>query len=133
MASPNPSQPASEGSARTDAITSSDNSSRSASSASTVKLRSWAFARHELAQHAIARDRLEAGMQRRQLDRDARPLGQRAIAALAPDRGDGARIGVEISRGDAPGARALAKHVERIARRAIVRRARQRLVDVASE
>ena len=90
-------------------------------------------ARHELAQHAIARDRLEAGMQRRQLDRDAGPLGQRTIAALAPDRIDRARIGVEIARGVVRGARALPQHVEGITRRAIVRGPRERLGDVASE
>ena len=74
------------------AITSSDSSSRSASSASTVKFRSCALAcrarsisrgtssRH----HPLAAHRLEARMQRRELDRDAGPVGQGLSPAARP-------------------------------------------------
>ena len=84
-------------------ITSSDSSSRSASSASTVKLRSCALAwrasvdrragvssRH----HPVARHRLVARMQRGQLDRDARPVRQRRVAGGAADGLD--RVGVGL-------------------------------------
>ena len=72
---------ASDGSASTRAITSSDSSRRSASSASRVKLRSWPRAWRASSstrgtssvQHALARHRLVARMQRRELDRNPRP------------------------------------------------------------
>ncbi len=72
-------------------------------------------------------------MERRELDRDARPVGQRLIAGGAADRLDRRRIGGEIALGVASGAGALPQHVERIAELAVAARARQRLLDGLAE
>ena len=84
------------GSARTRPMMSSDSSSRSASSASMVKLQVVRLGRaRELEQRAASAppaparaNRLVARMQRRQLHRNAGPLRQAAPPALRADRGD---------------------------------------------
>ena len=86
-------------------------------------------ARRELGQHALARHRLVARMQRRELDRDARPGGKRVVAGRRSDRVDRRRIGFEIARRVVRGARALAEHVERVAELAVSAGARERLLD----
>ena len=118
-------------------MTSSDSSSRSASSASTVKLRSWRLAWRassstrgvKLGQHALARHRLVARMQRREFHGNSRPRRQRGVAGARADRLDGVGVGLEIARGVGGGARALAQHVEGIAELAVRAGARQRLLD----
>ena len=70
---------------------------------------------HELGENAIAAHRLVAGMERRELDRDAGALRQRLVAGGAPDRLDGRGVGFEIAVGVLGGARAFAEHVEGIA------------------
>ncbi len=118
-------------------MTSSESSSRSASSASTVNCRSPSRAscasvdepRHQLFEHALARHRFVARMQRREFYRNAGPLRQRRVAGLRADRRDRTGIGVEIFVGVGRGARALAEHVERIAELGVAAGAMQRLVD----
>ncbi len=61
--------------------------------------------------------RLEAWMQRGQLDRDAGPIGQRTIVGGVADGVDRGGVGIEIALRVGGGARAFAEHVEGIARR----------------
>ena len=65
-------------------------------------------------------------MQRRELDRDARPVRQRRVAGGRADRLDGVGVGLEIALGVGRRARALAQHVEGIADSAALARARAR-------
>ncbi len=71
--------------------------------------------RHQLGEHARPRHRLEARMQRRQLDRDAGPVRQRVVAGPGPDGVDRRRIGGQIARRILRGAGAFAQHVEGVA------------------
>ncbi len=79
------------------------------------QMRQFDQPRHQLLEHALARHRFVARMQRRELDRDAGPLRQCRVAGLRADGRDRAGIGVEIFVGVGRGARALAEHVERVA------------------
>ena len=54
---------------------------------------------------------LEAGMQRRQLDRDPRTVDESPSRALAADGGDGVLVGVEVALGVTPGMGRLAQHI----------------------
>ena len=106
----------------TAAITSSESSSRSASSASMVNCRSCALrdpreidhARRQLGENARARQGLETRMQRGEFDRNPGRAG-RGGGGRSADRLDRMRIGVEILRGVGRGAGAFAEHVEGIA------------------
>ena len=86
-------------------------------------------ARRQLAQDALARDRLVARMQRRKLDRNAGPVGKPRIARAYPDRLDGARVREKIALGISGGARALAEHIVGVAEFAMMRGAAERLLD----
>ncbi len=92
-------------------------------------------ARREFAQHALARQRLEARMQRGELDGDARPLGKRARSGLRAYGRDRCGVGREVALGVRAAARALAQHIEGIAPAARVIRegARERFVDRFAE
>src|SRR5439155_23960479 len=85
--------------------------------------------RRELLEDARARDRLEARMQRRELDRDAGPVRKGIVAGRGPDRRDGGRVGVEIARRVGAGAGAFAQHVEGIAVALLLAGPPQRLLD----
>ena len=54
-------------------------------------------------------------MERRELDRDAGPVGARLVAGRAADRVDGGVVGGEVAAGVLGGAGALAQHVEGVA------------------
>ena len=89
------------------AKTSSDSSSRSASSASMVRFRSCRLggprqldqARGELLQDTIALARVVARMERGKLDRDARPVGETPASGRLADRRDRIGIGAKIALG----------------------------------
>ncbi len=85
--------------------------------------------RRQFRQHALARDRLEARMQRRELYRNSWPSGQGCVAGTRSDRRDRIRIGVEIFLGVGRVARAFAEHVERIPEIGVAAGARQSFVD----
>jgi len=89
--------------------------------------------RHELRQHALARDCLVARMQCREFHRDTRPLRQRGVAGIGADGRDGAGISVEILVGVGRGAGAFAEHVVRVAELGIAAGACERLVDGLAE
>ena len=88
--------------------------------------------RQELGEHAALLRHFVARMQRRELDRDARPCLDRSCAVRgAPHRVDRLLVRGEIALGIAGGARRLAEHVVgvAIAERLARRRARDRVVD----
>ena len=124
-------------------MTSSDSSSRSASSASTVKfscrlarhLREFEQVGHQFLHHPVALGRDVARMQRRQLDRNAHPGRQRFLAGRLADRDDGVGVGFLVAPGIGRRARALAQHVEgmAIAGGLVLRRPRQRVPDGFAE
>ncbi len=89
-------------------------------------------ARIELLEHPAFLRRLVAGMQRRELDRDAVAFLRPLPAGRLAHRGDRVEIGRLVALGVGVGARALAQHVER-ADEARPRRALQRRLDGAAE
>ena len=72
-------------------------------------------ARHEFAHDARAAHRLVAGVEGRELDRDAGPVGQGGVAGRPADGLNGSGVGVEVARRVRGRARALAQHVEGVA------------------
>ena len=72
-------------------------------------------ARHQFHHHPLPAHRLVARMQRRQLDGNARAIGQGPVARDVTDRFDRRRIGVEVALRIVGGARAFTEHVEGIA------------------
>ena len=68
-------------------------------------------ARGQFAQHPIALRHLVARVQRRQLYRDARRLGDVPVSGRPADRRDRVIVGREVARGIGRGARRLAEHV----------------------
>ena len=91
--------------------------------------REFDHAWRQFRQHALARDGLEARMQRGELYRNSRPSGQGCVAGTRSDRRDRSRVGVEIFLGVGRVARAFAEHVERIAKIGVAAGARQSFVD----
>ena len=86
-------------------------------------------ARRQLTQHALARNRLVARIQRRELDRNARAVRQPRVAAAFADRTDRPCVALEIALGIVSRARTLAEHVVGVAEFAVVPGARQRFPD----
>ena len=91
-------------------------------------------ARQQLVHHAGALDALIARMERRELDRDARPLVDAAATRGAADGVDGALVFVEIARRVLRGGRRLAQHVvgEGEAARLALAAVSDRLLDCAA-
>ena len=85
--------------------------------------------RRQFRKNTLARDRLEARMQRRKLDRNARPRRPGGIAGARADGRNRTGVSVEIFVGVIGGARAFAQHVERITEFAVTAGARQGFVD----
>ena len=85
--------------------------------------------RRQFRKNALARDRLEARMQRRELDRNTRPCRPGGIPGARADGRNRTGISIEIFLGVIGGARAFAQHVERIAEFAVTACARQGFVD----
>jgi len=83
-------------------------------------------ARRQFGQHPLARNRLEARMQRGELHRNARSRRRRRVAGARRDRLDRARIGGEIFFRGGGGAGTLAEHIEGIAEFGVAAAARQR-------
>ncbi len=90
-------------------------------------------ARRQLVEHPVARNRLVARMQRRELDRNAGAARQRRITGIGADRFDRGGIGVKIFFGIGAGARGLAEHIERIAEVRMTAGAVDRVGDVLSD
>ena len=78
--------------------------------------------RVELVHHPVALRAGVARMQRRQLDRDARPLDRPAAGCRAADGVDGVLVGVQVGARVLVGERRLAEHVVRVAERQRPRR-----------
>ena len=95
--------------------------------------REFEHARRQLAQNPLARDRFIARMQRREFDRDARPVRQARTAGRLADRTNRARVALEIALRVGVGARPLAQRVVGIAELAVMRGARKCFLDVLSE
>ena len=90
--------------------------------------------RHQFAHHPLARQRLVARMQRRQLYGNARPRRQCAARnRRCADRLDRIGIGSEIARRVRRGPRAFAQHVERVAQLVMARSAVERIADGLAE
>ena len=89
--------------------------------------------RRELPQHALARDRLVARMQRRKLHRNTRTVRQFRVAGGQADRVDRARVALEVALRVGLRARALAKHVVGVAEFAVRGGAAERFFDALSE
>ena len=90
-------------------------------------------ARRQFRENPRARDRLEARMQGRELDRNSRARRPDRVAGARSDGVDGVGISVEVGLGVGGGARALAEHVERIAEFGVAAGPRQRFVDGLAE